>query len=230
MSFIAALILFAAPAHARVVGGVVPHDSNALDLIKIFYRELEGTGARRVWLLAPDHYRRVRSPAAVCTSDWPSVRADSAASELASSDLFESRTEVFRADHSVALHIPLIARNLPSASVVPIMLRRDISDIDLLRIKAMIEKKFLGDGDVILLSMDLSHDASQEVRDAEDARSIEALASMGVMRVRRADVDARRAAALALLLMRGAGASRGELIGRRPGPGSSCAAMIFRAP
>jgi AmmeMemoRadiSam system protein B len=230
---------------SRLVGGIAPHHDLALDMIVRFYAELSANftrrDLRRVWLLAPDHYRRARRFVAVCPSVWELsdglLTPDASALDaLRNLEIVETTSELFAEEHGISIHIPLIARFFPGANVVPIVLRRDIPDIALLSLRArMLE--MIGDGDLVILSMDLSHYKPPEEMAAEDRNTLSVLTEMRPQATGRIDADARRAAALALLLFKDMGATRGELIertdsstllGRRVESGTSYATIIYR--
>jgi AmmeMemoRadiSam system protein B len=229
-----------------VLGGVVPHHDLALGMIVRFYRELaNGTserGVRRVFLFAPDHFRRARRWVAVCPADWRLsvgvASVDRTALEfLTRSKIVEATPELFVMEHGITLHIPLIARFFPGASVVPIVLRPDIPDMALLMLRNRL-KRLTGEGDIIILSMDLSHYKPPEAMAREDKRTLGALTALKAFATSNLDVDARRAAALVLALFRDMGATKGEileytdssaLLGKRIESGTSYATIIYRA-
>jgi AmmeMemoRadiSam system protein B len=228
-----------------VLGGVAPHHDLALDMIVEFYREIKGSSGakrdvRRVWLFAPDHFRRAKRWAAVCPSDWTlsegSISADrGVVRALGGMSIVETDSALFSREHGVTLHIPLIARFFPRASVVPIVLRPDIPDVALLMLRGKI-RELMDDGDIIILSMDLSHYKTPEAAEIEDGRALEVLLAMRPLAASSIDADARRAASLVLTLLRDRGARRGELIkrsdsssilGRRVESGTGYATVIY---
>ncbi|MDR3265069.1 MAG: AmmeMemoRadiSam system protein B [Synergistaceae bacterium] len=226
-------------------GGIVPHHDLALDMIVRFYAKLSVSSGRRnvsrVWLFAPDHFRRAKRFVAVCPSDWKLtsgvLSADGAAVEaLRSMKIVEARSDLFAPEHGITLHIPLIARFFPGATVVPIVLRPDIPDLALLRLEKEI-RGLAGGGDLVILSMDLSHYNPPEAMALEDERTLSALTEMRPRATGAIDVDARRAAALVLMLFRDMGAEKGELLehtdssallGRRVESGTSYATILYR--
>jgi AmmeMemoRadiSam system protein B len=235
-----------------MLGGVVPHHDLAIDMITRFYQQLAGRSGqnaqkiRRVWLFAPDHFKQARRSAAVCDADWrfagknypKGISADKTAVEtLGRSKIVELSPKLFAREHGITLHIPLIARFFPGASVVPIVLRPDIPDRALLMLRNRIGG-ILGEGDVIILSMDLSHYKPPEAMAIEDNRTLGVLTNLKYSATAGIDADARRAAALVLALFRDMGAERGELLehadssallGERTESGTSYATLVYRA-
>jgi AmmeMemoRadiSam system protein B len=203
-----------------VVGGIAPHHDLAIEMIIDFYSTIAksrsniaknqpGTdrwdqNVTRVFLFSPDHFKKARNFAAACPSAWKLasgvLRADGEAlKELADGDLTELRSDLFATEHGISIHIPLIARFFPEAKVVPMVLRSDTPDIALLSIRHKLSK-MLQPGDLVILSMDLSHYKTPEAMAMEDEKTLEVLTHLRSFQTRAIDVDARRAAALVLLL------------------------------
>ena len=228
--------------NVRFLGGVAPHHNIALAMIVRFYERVSSPGVKRVWLFAPDHFRRARKLAAVCDADWKldmgTLKSDKdACATLDSLTFAESDARLFRGEHGITIHIPLIARYFPNARVVPVVLDRNIPDMGLIILrKKMME--LIGPDDVIILSMDLSHYKTPEAMALEDKRTLEVLREMKPLETSALDVDARRAASLVLSLFRDMGASVGEVLersdssevlGRRVESGTSYATVTYRA-
>ncbi|MDR1621050.1 MAG: AmmeMemoRadiSam system protein B [Synergistaceae bacterium] len=204
--------------NVRFLGGVVPHHNIALAMIVRFYERVSSPEVKRVWLFSPDHFRRARKLAAVCDADWKldtgTLASDKdACAALDSLAFAESDAPMFRGEHGITIHIPLIARYFPNACVVPIVLDRNIPDMGLI----ILRKKILelaGPDDVILLSMDLSHYKTPEAMALEDRRTLKVLREMKPLETPTLDVDARRAAALVLYFFRDMGAKEGKVLER----------------
>ena len=222
------------------LGGITPHHDIALDMIVQFYGLLASDEVRRVWLFSPDHFQQTRKMAAVGDGDWATagkiLKADREACErIGALKMAEANRALFVKEHGVTLHIPLIARYFPNATVVPIVLNRHIPDTGL----AILEKvigELLGDGDLIILSMDLSHYKTPEEMAAEDEKTLEVLKNLRFTDTPSIDVDTRRGAALVLRLLKARGAVRGEVIahmdssdilGRRIESGTSYGAILY---
>jgi AmmeMemoRadiSam system protein B len=241
--FIGAPAVSAERADPSILGGIVPHHDIAVDIMARFYNKLSRKSeVKRVYLLSPDHFRRARNWAAVCDIDWTTdsrtLCADTdAISELQSLKIVEVRSDMFRGEHGITVHIPLVARYFGDAKVVPLVLRPDIPDVALLMLREKL-KTIAGSGDLIILSMDFSHYKTPEAMASEDIRSIEVLTKMNIPGLMGLDIDARRAAALTTLMFKDRGAKRGELLersdssvilGRRVESGTSYATFLYRS-
>jgi AmmeMemoRadiSam system protein B len=227
-------------ARVRTLGGIAPHHDLALGMAVRFYERISSSETKRVWLFAPDHFRRARKLAAICDADWRletgSLESDKdTCAALNSLTFAESDAPMFGSEHGITIHIPLIARYFPNASVVPVVLRPDIPDLGLLVLRKKIIE-MIGPDDVVILSMDLSHYKTPEAMATEDERTLEVLRAMKPLETQTLDVDARRAAALVLYLFRDMGANGGEVLertdssavlGRRVESGTSYATVIY---
>ena len=233
---------------ARYLGGVTPHHDLAFDMIARFYTRIAAGNAakvRRVWLFSPDHFRRARRWAVICNADWRftsprlasrTLAADREACEaLTGMNIVEANPEMFSFEHGITLHIPLIAQAFPNATVVPMVLNPGISDLALLMLRKKIFS-LLNDGDIILLSMDLSHYKTPEGMAAEDVKTLKVLTEMMPRDTAKIDVDARRAATLVLWLFKDMGVQLAEvlercdssdLLGFRVESGTSYATVVY---
>ena len=116
------------------------------------------------------------------------------------------------------------------------VLKSNIPDIALLMLKNYMLGE-MGESDVIILSMDLSHYKTPEAMAAEDERTLEVLTKLEPMRTDHLDIDARRAASLVLRLFRELGAERGvlmermdtsDILGYRVESGTSYATIVYK--
>ena len=251
------LLLFSAPqvsagaetgvgTGGRVLGGITPHHGVALSMMTRFYEGISSHSnsekISRVWLLSPDHFKRAKNYALVCGDDWQAagriLEADAAAkSGFDRMAIVGADAGLFAEEHGITIHIPLIARYFPNATVVPMVLNSNIPDVALL----MLKNYMLGamrEGDVIILSMDLSHYKTPEEMAEEDERTLEVLTNLEPMKTDHIDVDARRAASLVLRLFKDLGAERGvlmehmgtsDILGYRVESGTSYATIVYRA-
>jgi AmmeMemoRadiSam system protein B len=223
-----------------ILGGITPHHGIALDMIVRFYERISSDKVQRVWLFSPDHFGRAKKYASTCGDEWQTecriLEADVVAkSGFIGTSLVENNSQLFAEEHGITIHIPLIARYFPNATIVPMVLKSNIPDIALLMLKNYILEA-MQENDIIILSMDLSHYKRPEEMAADDQRSLEVLTKLEPLRTDRIDVDARRAASLVLHLLREMGAERGSImehmdstgiLGYRIESGTSYATIIY---
>ncbi len=227
----------------EIVAGIVPHHGLAIGVIERFYERIASSGQiiRRVWLFAPDHFRRSRADLSTATADWETnarvLEADLAGtSALIGTGIARDEPFLFEREHGVTIHIPAIAHYFPTARVVPIVLHWRATDQALRLIEKAISRAHRP-GDLFVLSMDFSHGKSPLEAAKEDERSLAAIASFDRLAARRCDIDAGTACALLLKLTKSLGARSAELLERTDSaalggePAALCtsyAAMLLR--
>jgi AmmeMemoRadiSam system protein B len=199
-------------------GGIVPHHDLAGAMMLRFYDALaEAVPApERIILIAPDHYRAGRSPVSTCGADWLTefglLSADQeGVAALTGAGLGERQDRLFRSEHSITNHLPLLRRTFPGATVLPLVVRKGLSDLHLLALrKALLP--LVKRGGLILLSMDLSHGKTPAGAAAEDARTLPVLRELRTPALRGLDLDCPRGAALLFALLRDLGATQARLL------------------
>jgi AmmeMemoRadiSam system protein B len=225
----------------RILGGVVPHHEIALGMMLHFYDRFPAQKVERVFLFSPDHFKQVTGWAAVCADGWETSSRtlhsdESAIAALVGTNIALENSQIFAAEHGITIHIPLVARFFPNAAVVPVLLRHDIPDMAVLSLRKAL-MSVMREGDVVILSMDLSHYKTPEAMAAEDKRTLAVLTGMSVAATGSIDADAGRASSLVMLVLRDMGARSGELIertdsssilGKRFESGTSYATIIYR--
>ncbi|MGI6252702.1 MAG: AmmeMemoRadiSam system protein B [Aminivibrio sp.] len=223
-----------------VRGGIVPHHDVAIEMIEDFYHRVASEDVKRVWLFSPDHFRQARSFAPYCPDDWATpfrtIKADEEASRILK-DLSVSGPDsaLFEKEHGITIHIPYVARHFPNATVLPMVIGLKTPDLALLELKKAI-LKIAGESDLFILSMDFSHYKTPEAMAREDEKTLPVLAGLHHSRTGEIDVDAGRAAALLLLLMKDLGVQEGtvirrsdisEILGRRVESGTSYGTILY---
>ncbi|WP_300525304.1 AmmeMemoRadiSam system protein B [Aminiphilus sp.] len=201
-----------------VAGGIVPHHDPAGAMMLRFYDALaEAVPApERIILIAPDHYRAGRSPVSTCGADWLTefglLSADrEGIAALTGAGLVERQDRLFRSEHGITNHLPLLRRTFPGATVLPLVVRKGLSDLHLLALrKALLP--LVERGGLILLSMDLSHGKTPAGAAAEDARTLPVLRELRTPALRGLDLDCPRGAALLFALLRDLGATQARLL------------------
>ncbi|EFQ23601.1 protein of unknown function DUF52 [Aminomonas paucivorans DSM 12260] len=199
-------------------GGIAPHHDLAGPLILRFYEALAAGDPhpRRVILLSPDHFRQGRASVSFCGADWEtsfgSLRADREGVDvLAQSGLASRQDDLFPREHGVTVHLPLIRRAFPEATVLPLTVRAGASDLQLLGLRRLL-LPLLVEGGLLVLSMDLSHHKRPPEALREDERTLPVLLAMRVGRVRGLDLDCPRGAVLFLGLLADRGIREGVLL------------------
>lgn len=204
----------------EIVAGIAPHHDLAIGVIERFYARIASSGQRirRVWLLAPDHFRRSRADLSTTTAGWETssriLAADPVGTEaLIGTGVARDEPFLFAREHGITIHIPAIARYFPTARVVPIVLHWRAPGQALRLIEKTLARAYRP-GDIFILSMDFSHDKPPREAEREDERSVAAIASFDPDAARTCDIDAGAACALLLRVTKSLGAEDAELLER----------------
>ena len=224
LSLLLSVVLFASPAPGsgeppHVVGAVAPHHNVAGALIDSLYERIREQVPRpaRVILIGPDHFMRARQNIVFSAADWRTpwglLRADAeGASSLGRAALRQD--DVPRRDHGITEHIPRIRKFFGDVPVLPLVVKSRATDLQVLRVRKVLEGLLRDRGGVVILSMDLSHYKPRAESDAEDERTLAAIRAFRLHELNGLDVDCPRGARLLLTLLQGLGAVRSELLER----------------
>lgn len=226
-----------------IVGGVAPHHTLAVRTIENFYEKIAASGQKvhRVWLLAPDHFRRSRASVTTATADWetnthtletdPEGTAALFATGLARDDPF-----MLEREHAVTVHISALTHYFPKARVIPVVPHWRTPA----HVLSLIEKALLRNyrpGDLFILSMDFSHGKTTDESAAQDEKSIAAIKALDWQCASRLDVDAGNACALLLKIAGELGVNETEVLertdsfalsGENPDSCTSYASILFK--
>lgn len=187
-SFVAALAQVEALAPEPMPGAravIIPHHWLAGHLIVSGIRDLAASGDyQRIILIGPNHTNA--GNAAVIASDRPwqtpfgRVEPDRGAVRALSIARYEP--QVLTYEHSVAGIIPAVARYLPEAQVVPLILRNDLTPAEVRRLAEEVAS-LVDDRTAIVAAVDFSHYLSVVEAGRRDRETLGALQSMDSARV-----------------------------------------------
>jgi AmmeMemoRadiSam system protein B len=231
-------------------GGICPHHALAFPMIIKFYEELiagtpeGGKGIKRVFLFSPDHFQKVRGQLAISSKNWKLnskiLYSDTVAiNYLANLKISSDSPVIFKEEHGITIHVPLISHYFPNATIVPILLNKDISNLALLILKKKLKELYDKDTDLIILSMDLSHYKTPEGMAKEDKKTIPVLTELLFFNTMDLDIDAHRASQLTLNLFKDFGVKEAVLLehknssdflGYRVEHGTSYATILYPKP
>lgn len=153
-------------------GGVVAHHSLIYEEIEQFWQTVSDRYASRdskpdvIFLVGPDHQNRGSQP--VTTTDHALVKA------LALP--FVGEDSALRADHSIQLHLPLLAQWLPNVPVRPLLIRSDATKQQMLALAQRVQTVFGQTQHVLVIaSVDFSHYLSPAEAERNDRASLQAM-------------------------------------------------------
>ncbi len=172
------------PLAGEIAGGIIPHHWLAGHLITGFFAALaaQEQPPQTVILIGPNHYNAGRARALTSDLPWATpfglVEPDSQRVDtLVQAGLVEIGGDVLTPEHSVAGIMPAIARYLPDARVVPIILAGGFSLGEAERLAGALAPML--DGQTVLVaSVDFSHYLVQSEAQARDILTLRAIRAL----------------------------------------------------
>jgi AmmeMemoRadiSam system protein B len=208
------------PPSARVL--IVPHHWLAGELILRPLRDLAATRrVTRLVLAGPDHRNAGAGPVTTSALAWGTpfgtVRAEGRWVEaLVGVGLARAEPQLLTDEHSVAGLVPALARALPGAAVVPLVLRGDADAGRVHDLAAALAARMRDDPAAVLVaSVDFAHDVPVAAVPRLNGESRAALAALDERRVLgwgNDHLDAPEVVALAIGVARRLGATHFELL------------------
>ncbi|WP_367339558.1 AmmeMemoRadiSam system protein B [Aminivibrio sp.] len=203
-----------------LLGAITPHHDVAAPLMEELYARLaeQLPSPERILLISPDHFRRGWSPITLRGAPWDdaawgSLPADGAgAGALLRAGAARRQDDIFTGEHGITEHIPRIRSAFGQVPILPVMVRGEATDLQILAAaRAMVP--LLERGGLVLLSMDFSHYKPAAEARREDGRSMETIGGFQFNRLNGLDVDSVRGLRLFLLIMRLTGCTKSAVLG-----------------
>jgi MEMO1 family protein len=154
------------------LGVIMPHHLAVGEHISRFYQGMaEWKNPQTVYVVSPNHYDEGQAYIQTCGE---------CVFGTAEGDLFLDievierlnvatvRDETFVKEHGIFAHSPFIKHFFPEAKIVPILLRSDISEEDIVLLSEWLDDN-LRDEDLLIASIDFSHYKTIEEADKDDA-------------------------------------------------------------
>lgn len=163
-----------------IVGGVVPHHLLVERKMEEFWQQAVGRVQPEIIILVgPDHENRGQSHVTT-TLDAAALRTHFALDttvleQLIQSGAVSSDPGALSQEHSVYLHVPYIERLFPQAQLVPLMVRSDTSQKEILNLAETLRAKLVDKRVLIVASVDFSHYLSATKAEKMDTDSLAAL-------------------------------------------------------
>ncbi len=205
-------------ADARVL--IVPHHWLPGPLILGPLRDVAaGRRVRRMILVGPDHGNAGADPVSTSSQAWSTpfgrvAVAGEVVDTLVAAGLARRQDDLLAAEHSVAGLVPAVARELPGAAVVPLVLRGDMAAERVRRLAAALVPA-MDDETVLVAAVDFAHGV--RVTDVphlngESIAALKALDGSVVMDWGNEHLDSPESVLLAMEVARRLGATRFEVL------------------
>lgn len=161
-------------ASAAVVGGIIPHHLIVKDKIAAFFVGLEKAKYKTIILIGPNHYNSGPENIIVSAAVWQTPYGDLAPDQagikkIKSLKIFE---EPFIVEHSISGLVSFIKKSLPTAKIIPIIIKDGTPAADLDNLAQDISDNFDARQTLVLASVDFSHYQPLAVANFHDQKSI----------------------------------------------------------
>ncbi|MDD5528317.1 MAG: AmmeMemoRadiSam system protein B [Patescibacteria group bacterium] len=161
-------------ASGRVYAGIIPHHLVVADKIAAFFLGLKNEKVRKVILLSPDHFGLTGSRIIISGVSWKTpygiLPADNHLAARLSADtgfLYLNDARIQR-EHGINYETPFIKKIFPGAEIVAIIVKPNARQSDLDKLAKAIAQNTDSEKDLVLASIDFSHDAPAAVADVRD--------------------------------------------------------------
>lgn len=185
-------------------GVIVNHHLLAAQYIAYTLRQIDPAEVKTVLLISPDHF--YHSTAWLTTTDrnWLTpdgiMISDSALVKRLGDVGVERNDKPFSEEHGISNIIPFLKRALPTARVVPLIVRPS-TPVDLALAEAEMIAPLLNDETLVVGSFDFSHGYTSGMADAHDAIALAAIEKQNFADFSSLDVDSPAGLALMVKLM-----------------------------
>lgn len=162
----------------KMLGAIVPHHMIGGKFIADVFSQASNIDT--VVLIGPNHYEKGNSSIITANSDWETAKGTVQAdgdfiSGLISKNIALAQNEIIGDDHSIGNILPFIAYYLPKTKVVPIILKRNVSEDEFKNLLQYLADQKKTKKMLIVGSVDFSHYLSEQESEKKDAETIKAI-------------------------------------------------------
>jgi len=173
----------------EILGGVTSHHFLARDLIAHFFAGIDPQKVERVILVGPDHFHRFSASddhlAEVSKMSWKTPFGEVRADEKIIDEIVKSSIDIkedsrlFYEEHSIYTLVPFLRYYLPKAKIVPLIVRNDNRLFELGDLGKKVYE-ISGEGSIVIVSSDFSHEAEIQEAKISDQNSISKLNNLNI--------------------------------------------------
>ncbi len=145
-----------------IKGGIVPHHTIAGRLIADFFGRIASEKIHTIILLAPNHFTAgstdIISSDSIFETSRGNIKTNQAVlAPFVSQEFVTLDTKIIQNEHGITAILPYIAHYLPSASVVPLVIKNGL-DVTQIEETAAVLTQYAKDSDVLVVgAFDFSH-------------------------------------------------------------------------
>jgi len=189
----------AATVTGRLAGLMVPHAALQYSgpVAATAYRLIDGARFNRVVALGPSHFSRFEGLASLPVDGWRTPLGDVPIQSPPADGPLRAAAEPFRREHSLEVHLPFLQETLSAPTVTPLL----FGQVDPEQASQVVEQ-LLAEGDLLLVSSDLSHYLTHEEATRVDRTTADAIVAREAESLRPESACGRRCIQAALLLAR----------------------------
>ena len=162
----------------KMVGAIVPHHMVGGQFIADVFSQVKNVDT--VIVIGPNHWEKGTSPIITSSSDWITAKGRVTIDKnfingLAYEKIATKEDDIIGSDHSIGNVLPFVAYYLPTAKVVPIIMKKNIPEIQLEKLLRYIVKQQETENILIIGSVDFSHYLTAQQADEKDQETIKAI-------------------------------------------------------
>ncbi|MEI7497972.1 MAG: AmmeMemoRadiSam system protein B [Candidatus Falkowbacteria bacterium] len=195
----------------RVYGGILPHHLMVKDYIVAYLNNLPDVEYDTVVLIGPNHFEK--GEAIISTKrNW---ETENGTLESASGTIEKLGLKIndapFKNEHSIGGLVSLIKKRLPSAKIVPIILRQNAKQLDVIRLADALKNNVDSEKTLVLASVDFSHYQPVPVANFHDQVSRAVIEQFDLGRLKSIEVDSPNSLLAVLTYLEKIGVKKSEL-------------------
>ena len=179
------------PIDSHVYGGIIPHHLIVKDYLASYFNGLKDR-YQTVVLIGPNHFNSGSSNILLSQAVWQTpygkIFPDDQVIKKLANDLPVDE-DAFFAEHSITGLVPFIKKSLPSAKIVPIILKVNTSSSELEELLTGLGNSIDPAKTLVLASIDFSHYQTALSADFHDAKSINTIRTFNYEAIPRLEID-----------------------------------------
>lgn len=178
----------------KVFGGIVNHHLLAPTFIAEVLETFKKNNPETIILISPNHFDHGQSgiqtsnltfetPKGILKPDCKNL------DKLLKENLLKIENKSFEVEHGILNILPFIARSIPKAKIIPIIIKENVSYEELNELSKYINKI---SHSVVLGSFDFSHELPGNIAEFKDKKSLDAIESFDMERVKNISIDSKK--------------------------------------
>lgn len=177
----------------KAIAGITSHHFLAKDLIAEFFSGIDPKDIKHVFIVGPDHYGAITNKHDLVSSmlDWQTPYGILPSGKNLIGQLVKANDisdTTFKTEHSIYTLVPFVKRSLPTASVIPLVLRYS-NDYEKY---FELGKIFSTPNSFLIVSTDFSHETTKGRAWDNDKKSIQMLKGMNISDIGNIECDCKQ--------------------------------------